>query len=154
MNFGDNFDHYDYISPFCSDKKLLKGEIISADQLAEDAGLACAVCRLVNTSSDNRLVECTECHQLYHQLCHEPKIANANDSRLVWYCASCSKKLKKTTVTPVTNVVKPNGSESKVDSKSTKEATKDKFAGLTSTSADATQLFKRVDLTKVREIEV
>lgn len=34
----------------------------------------------------NRLVECSDCHMLYHQECHKPPILeNVNDPRLVWY---------------------------------------------------------------------
>ena len=45
----------------------------------------------------NRLVECQECHQLYHQECHKPPVTDqdVNDPRLVWYCAKCANKLKK-----------------------------------------------------------
>lgn len=47
----------------------------------------------------NRLVECQECHGLYHQECHQPPINEAeiplNDPRLAWYCADCKKKLNK-----------------------------------------------------------
>lgn len=42
----------------------------------------------------NRLVECSECHLLYHQECHKPPITEneINDPRLVWYCSECTKK--------------------------------------------------------------
>lgn len=47
----------------------------------------------------NRLVECQECHGLYHQECHQPPINEAeipvNDPRLAWYCSDCKKKLNK-----------------------------------------------------------
>lgn len=45
----------------------------------------------------NRLVECQECHALYHQECHKPPVTDqdVNDPRLVWYCAKCTKSLKK-----------------------------------------------------------
>lgn len=50
-------------------------------------------------SDGNRLVECQECHGLYHQECHQPPINEAeipvNDPRLAWYCATCKKKLNK-----------------------------------------------------------
>lgn len=50
-------------------------------------------------SDGNRLVECQECHGLYHQECHQPPINETeipvNDPRLAWYCAACKKKLNK-----------------------------------------------------------
>lgn len=44
----------------------------------------------------NNLVECLECHSLYHQECHNPPVTqDVNDPRFVWYCASCSKTMNK-----------------------------------------------------------
>jgi hypothetical protein len=41
----------------------------------------------------NQLVECIECHSLYHQECHQPPVAEAdmNDPRSAWYCSDCTK---------------------------------------------------------------
>ncbi|KAL1130178.1 hypothetical protein AAG570_013116 [Ranatra chinensis] len=45
----------------------------------------------------NRLIECSECHCLYHQECHVPNITDmdVNDPRVVWYCVNCSKSVAK-----------------------------------------------------------
>ncbi|ESN93662.1 hypothetical protein HELRODRAFT_88378, partial [Helobdella robusta] len=52
--------------------------------------------RTLSQSPSNRLVECQECHSLYHQECHKPAITeDVNDPRFVWYCFKCSKNLKK-----------------------------------------------------------
>ncbi|XP_053628501.2 integrator complex subunit 12 isoform X1 [Cherax quadricarinatus] len=59
----------------------------------------CTVCKSFEVSPRNRLVECQECHSLYHQECHKPLVTDqeVNDPRLVWYCAKCTKTLKKQT---------------------------------------------------------
>ncbi|KAK3869484.1 hypothetical protein Pcinc_025205 [Petrolisthes cinctipes] len=59
----------------------------------------CTVCKSFEVSPRNRLVECQECHTLYHQECHKPPVTDqdVNDPRLMWYCAKCTKSLKKQT---------------------------------------------------------
>ena len=53
-------------------------------------------------TSGNQLVECQECHGLYHQECHQPNISDAevNDPRSVFFCSDCSKSMKKTASRP------------------------------------------------------
>ncbi|CDR00727.1 unnamed protein product [Oncorhynchus mykiss] len=60
-------------------------------------GLACVVCRQMTVTSGNQLVECQECHNLYHQDCHKPQVTDkdVNDPRLVWYCARCTRQMKR-----------------------------------------------------------
>lgn len=60
-------------------------------------GLACVVCRQMTVASGNQLVECQECHNLYHQDCHKPQVTDkeVNDPRLVWYCARCTRQMKR-----------------------------------------------------------
>ena len=45
----------------------------------------------------NQLVECLECHSLYHQECHKPPVSEEDmkDPRSAWYCANCSTSLNK-----------------------------------------------------------
>ncbi|XP_033104393.1 integrator complex subunit 12-like, partial [Anneissia japonica] len=64
---------------------------------ALELGLSCNVCKQISVSKGNQLVECQECHSLYHQKCHKPFVSDAeiNDPRLVWYCSRCFKSLKK-----------------------------------------------------------
>ena len=47
--------------------------------------------------SGNQLVECQECHSLYHQECHKPPVTQRemSDPRFVWYCAKCTKERAK-----------------------------------------------------------
>lgn len=53
----------------------------------------CVVCRRMDVSVRNRLIECSECHSLYHQECHKPPIseaeAEANEQENVWNCNLC-----------------------------------------------------------------
>lgn len=69
----------------------------SAEEFAMEMGLACVVCRQMTVTSGNQLVECQECHNLYHQDCHKPQVTDkdVNDPRLIWYCARCTRQMKK-----------------------------------------------------------
>lgn len=67
---------------------------LALEILEED--LTCVVCHGMDVGVRNQLVECLECHSLYHQECHSPPVPDdMNDPRSAWYCASCSKALKK-----------------------------------------------------------
>ncbi|XP_054290594.1 integrator complex subunit 12-like [Macrosteles quadrilineatus] len=61
-----------------------------------DDDLSCVVCHEMAVGANNNLVECVECHSLYHQECHKPAITqDVNDPRFVWYCATCTKTMNK-----------------------------------------------------------
>lgn len=68
-----------------------------ADNIALEMGLFCIVCKLIEQTPGNSLVECQECHSLYHQECHRPPVSDhdINDPRHVWYCTRCTKNMKK-----------------------------------------------------------
>ena len=53
--------------------------------------------RNLDQTPGNRLVECQDCHSLYHQECHKPAVTqkDVTDPRLVWYCAKCTRTIKK-----------------------------------------------------------
>lgn len=58
----------------------------------------CPLCfRQMTVTMGNQLVECQECHNLYHQDCHKPQVTDkeVNDPRLVWYCARCTRQMKR-----------------------------------------------------------
>ncbi|KAJ8873609.1 hypothetical protein PR048_024427 [Dryococelus australis] len=57
--------------------------------------LTCVVCHGMGVTARNQLVECVECHSLYHQECHSPPVTDINDVRSVWYCATCSRTVSK-----------------------------------------------------------
>lgn len=44
--------------------------------------LACVICRRIDLSAKNHLIECTRCTSLYHQECHSPVISDAVSIRL------------------------------------------------------------------------
>ncbi|XP_035280874.1 integrator complex subunit 12-like [Anguilla anguilla] len=85
------------ISKELSMPDLSSFEETSADDFAMEMGLACVVCRQMTVTSGNQLVECQECHNLYHQECHKPQVTDkdVNDPRLVWYCARCTRQMKR-----------------------------------------------------------
>ncbi|XP_069693101.1 integrator complex subunit 12 isoform X3 [Periplaneta americana] len=68
---------------------------LALEILEED--LTCVVCRGMDVVARNQLVECIECHSLYHQECHQPPVAEAdmNDPRSAWYCSNCTKAMSK-----------------------------------------------------------
>lgn len=59
--------------------------IVTDDDNAMDANihtnlfddLACVICRRIDLSAKNRLIECIKCSSLYHQECHSPVIKDA-----------------------------------------------------------------------------
>lgn len=79
---------------------------ILLDNDMDMTGSHCIVCKQVDQRVGNEIVECQECHGLYHQECHNPSLANENvkDPRFIWYCSTCTskrKKVKMTTKPPV-----------------------------------------------------
>uniref|UniRef100_A0A182QGN7 Integrator complex subunit 12 n=1 Tax=Anopheles farauti TaxID=69004 RepID=A0A182QGN7_9DIPT len=83
--------------------------VMEEDKLKELEDLMCVVCRLMDVSARNRLVECADCHALYHQECHKPVIseADANDEENAWYCTLCRSKQSVTKLTPSALVPTP-----------------------------------------------
>ncbi|XP_066995280.1 integrator complex subunit 12 [Anabrus simplex] len=69
-------------------------EDLALEILEED--LTCVVCRGMDVGVRNQLVECLECHSLYHQECHQPPVPDdMNEPRSAWYCANCMKAMNK-----------------------------------------------------------
>lgn len=70
------------------------GSGVEEEHLKELEDLMCVICKLMDVSARNRLVECADCHSLYHQQCHKPQISetDANDQENSWYCSSCKSK--------------------------------------------------------------
>lgn len=57
--------------------------------------LACVICRRIDLSAKNRLIECSKCTSLYHQECHSPQIKDSdliNGQELSWCCSNCKVK--------------------------------------------------------------
>ncbi|XP_030756763.1 integrator complex subunit 12-like [Sitophilus oryzae] len=60
--------------------------------------LMCVICNKMDVGARNRLLECSDCHALYHQECHRPAVAD-EEMLDTWTCSNCksiisSKKLK------------------------------------------------------------
>lgn len=68
-------------------------EFVEDEHLKELEDLVCKNCKRMDVSSRNRLVECSDCHSLYHQECHQPPITetDATDQEN-WYCSACKEK--------------------------------------------------------------
>ncbi|KAF2360122.1 Zinc finger PHD-finger [Trinorchestia longiramus] len=66
-----------------------------ADEIT--SGISCTVCKKISFYSVNQLVECQECHLIYHQECHKPPVSKVDitDPRRVWYCAKCTRNMRK-----------------------------------------------------------
>ncbi|CAH1407384.1 unnamed protein product [Nezara viridula] len=63
--------------------------------LEED--VTCSVCREGVYTQWNQIMDCAECHAVYHQQCHNPPVpdSDVSDPRVVWYCRNCTKTLSK-----------------------------------------------------------
>ena len=46
------------------------GSVADIDAFADSLGVACVVCKSFDVQTGNTLVECQDCHNLYHQDCH------------------------------------------------------------------------------------
>lgn len=62
------------------------------DDLLDLGEITCVICRQMDNTSNNQLYECTDCHNLYHQLCHDPKITK--ETLTSWVCSTCKSKNK------------------------------------------------------------
>lgn len=84
----------------------------------EFGDLACVICGVMVVKAGNRLIECAECHSLYHQECHKPHISDddANEQEYSWCCSDCKNKLMMTkTPTTTSSPEKSSSSSSSYD---------------------------------------
>lgn len=87
--------------------------------------LVCAICRGIDVSAKNRLIECTKCNTLYHQECHSPQIKDAellNGQELLWHCSDCRTKSKKSLLHSQT-IASPHKSNQSPSSSSSNSST-------------------------------
>lgn len=82
---------YDHSNLMMDSKDDHQGQI-EDNSLKELEELFCATCGDVHTSLRNQLVECCDCHLLYHQDCHKPVILDA-DAKSDWQCSKCRSSL-------------------------------------------------------------
>ncbi|XP_037029864.1 integrator complex subunit 12-like [Bradysia coprophila] len=75
-------------------------DLMEEAHLQEFQDLNCVVCRRIESSAKNRLIECTDCQSLYHQECHSPQISesDANENDSTWCCSHCKNKVKSSSV--------------------------------------------------------
>ena len=96
------------------DLEVVSRESSPDHEMSADLAVSkCVVCSSGNGSmAGNQLVECHECHELYHQNCHKPHITDQsiNDPRHVWYCRNCSKQMKQATTATGVAKLKPTAS--------------------------------------------
>ncbi|KHJ41061.1 hypothetical protein D918_08837 [Trichuris suis] len=77
-------------------KKSLGNDLLPPTGRIGQEGIACVVCKKLGFTNGNSVIECQECHDMYHQKCHTPNISqNQVDPRSVWYCTKCSKLMRK-----------------------------------------------------------
>lgn len=102
--------------------------VVEEDHLKELEELMCVVCKLMDVSARNRLVECSDCHSLYHQQCHKPQISesDANDQENSWYCSSCKGKATKSSSTNSSPAKSSSSSNYESSSSSRKSSNKNK----------------------------
>lgn len=74
-----------------SDDEEKKSDLDLGEEMLD---YTCVTCRQIDSSANNQLFECIECHSLHHQLCHTPKIPN--EANLTsWICSACKTKKDK-----------------------------------------------------------
>ncbi|KAG5899006.1 hypothetical protein JTB14_001532 [Gonioctena quinquepunctata] len=96
-------------TPFEESKGSNSDNELELDLLKED--LMCVICNGMDVGARNRLLECSDCHSLYHQECHKPGVTE--DSFENWVCFSCKEASKKLKLPSTTSVSMPTTSSSK-----------------------------------------
>lgn len=107
----DNDKESDSDKNVSSQDMAVKREEESFTSLEDFGDLACVTCGSMEQRPGNSLVECQECHSLYHQECHKPPATNQEilDPRTIWYCAKCTKTMKKSSSVSSSNAMKGKG---------------------------------------------
>ncbi|KAJ8923607.1 hypothetical protein NQ315_010186 [Exocentrus adspersus] len=119
---------------------------LELDLLKED--LMCIICNGMDVGARNRLLECSDCHSLYHQECHKPGVTE--DSFENWVCYNCkeaSKKLKlangsNTTTVPISS---SSSTSTKSSSKSSSSSSSHRHSSSTSSSYKSSSYSKSSD---------
>lgn len=88
--------------------------------------LTCVSCRQMDVSSRNKLVECNECHSLYHQECHVPKIVDLDEQESSWICSFCSAKKEKESASSSSKTSKKSSSSKNYESSGSSSSSSDK----------------------------
>ncbi|XP_045482298.1 integrator complex subunit 12 [Harmonia axyridis] len=92
----DRVEEYKPVINIYEDSKASNSDNeLELDLLKED--LMCVVCDGMDVAAKNQLLECSHCHALYHQDCHDP-IVTSQDSFESWVCSTCKEISKKTII--------------------------------------------------------
>ncbi|KAH0546187.1 integrator complex subunit 12 isoform X1 [Cotesia glomerata] len=114
---------------------------IEEDNLAEilEDDLTCVVCKGMDVGARNRLVECADCHSLYHQECHSPVIQDSQIDvpKHIWYCSQCIKAHQ-----PIKEKGSPKP-DSKKDKKSSSQKHSEKYK---SSSESSSKLIPNINI--------
>lgn len=80
-------------------------------EILED-DLTCVVCKGMDVGARNRLVECAECHFLYHQECHVSPIQDSQIDApgVAWHCFLCTSSQQVVNLTPIYYLYQNNNS--------------------------------------------
>ena len=96
-----SFEEYKNLSGNIEESKTASSSEheLELDLLKED--LMCVVCNGMGIGVRNQLLECSDCHSLYHQECHRP-VVSQQDATNTWVCQNCKdvKKLQKSPSRP------------------------------------------------------
>ena len=82
------------IIPIIDDEDSSTEKKSEIDDEMDYSDFTCVTCRQIDSSANNQLFECIDCHLLHHQLCHIPKISNETNIG-TWICSSCKGKKEK-----------------------------------------------------------
>ncbi|XP_008552388.1 integrator complex subunit 12 isoform X2 [Microplitis demolitor] len=119
---------------------------IEEDNLAEilEDDLTCVVCKGMDVGARNRLVECADCHSLYHQECHSPVIQDSQIDvpKHIWYCSQCIKAHQ-----PIKEKGSPKPAESKKESKkNSTQKHSEKYKSSSQSSESASKLIPNINI--------
>lgn len=106
---------------------------IHSSLLEEINNLVCVVCRSYDFTAG--LIECTRCHSLYHQECHNPQIKSsdlADGKELAWLCHECKGS---STTNSVSSSSSSNGSKKEKDKGHSSSSSKSKSSSSSSSSS-------------------
>lgn len=101
-------------------------DAMQIDDELDFTDLTCVSCRQMDVSVRNKLVECNECHSLYHQECHVPKIVDINEQESSWICSFCSAKKEKESVSSSSKTSKKSSSTKHYESSGSSSSSSDK----------------------------
>lgn len=129
---------YDHSNVMLIGSENSKEQQIEDNSMKELEELFCATCGDVHTSLRNQLVECSDCHLLYHQDCHKPAINDADSQSAEWQCSKCRTSIlvdsvltssSSTSSSPTVFATKTSSSSSPLSSSSSSKSSSHRKSG-------------------------